>query len=224
MQTQIKEEMNYKGIIFDFDGTLADTNKGIVSTYKATFEEMGLPVPSTEKITSTIGLPLKDCFLAMDGTMTDAQADEAVIVYRRLFPSLAVECTSAFPGVPEMLKYFHGHGIKMAIATSRNSRTLGLLCSKLGIGEYFESMYSADDVINHKPAPDAAVKAMESMGLSADEVLVAGDATYDILMGKGAGCRTCACSWGNQSREMLQSAEPDFIIDSVSELISLVIN
>ena len=217
-------QMKYKGIIFDFDGTLADTNKGIVRTYIATFKEMGLPIPSTESINATIGLAIKECFLTMDPSLSVAQADEAVVIYRRLFPSLAVESTSAFPGITDLIRNLHRRGARMAIATSRNGHTLRLLTARLNLDRYFELMLSADDVVNHKPAPDEALKALEMMGLSPDEVLVVGDANFDILMGKGAGCRTCACTWGNQDRSTLQLSEPDFMIDSAGELLPIVLD
>ena len=58
--------------------------------------------------------------------------------------------------------------------------------------------------------------------MSAEDALVVGDATYDLLMGKGAGCRVCGVTWGNQSREKLMTASPDYIIDSIEELLDMV--
>lgn len=214
--------MNYKSIIFDFDGTLADTTAGIVSAFQGTFTEMGLPVPSIEKIQSTIGLALKDGFKAAMDTLSDEQADLAVTTYRRIFYASGIQAITAYPGIVEALSKLKELGYDLVIATSRGHRSLGLICDNLGITDFFSGEYCSDDVVNHKPAPDLVNLILKDKGLQQSDVLVVGDAHYDMLMGKAAGCKVCGVTWGNQSREQLQSVAPDYIIDNINELFEII--
>lgn len=210
--------MNFDYIIFDFDGTLADTNRGIVRTFQATFAEMGIPDPGEAVITSTIGLILKEGFLKAVPSLSDADADRAVTIYRRLFEDIGVPATEAFTGIPEGLLALRGAGIRMSVASSRSHRSLERLAAKLGIDGCFETFCGAEDVVNHKPAPDMVNLIVGKYGLDTGRTLVVGDATYDLLMGRDAGCRTCGVTWGNQTRLQLSGAEPDYIIDDFREL------
>ena len=217
-----KTGMKYKCIIFDFDGTLADTTAGIVSAFQGTFVEMGLPVPSVEKIKSTIGLALKEGFKAAMETLSDEQADHAVETYRRIFYASGIQAITAYPGITYALSRLKETGYDLVIATSRGHRSLGLICDNLGITNFFSGQYCSDDVVNHKPAPDIVNLILKEKNLSRSEVLVVGDAHYDMLMGKAAGCKVCGVTWGNQSREQLQSVGPDHIIDDIKELFEII--
>ena len=215
--------MAYGYVIFDFDGTLGDTNTGIVKTFQATFAEMGIPDPGEAVISSTIGLMLRDGFLKAVPSLTDAEADSAVVIYRRLFNSIAIPGIAAFPGVPEMLHTLHEAGVRMSIASSRSHQSLELLAEKLGIEHYFEMFCGAEDVVNHKPAPDMVNLILERFSLDAKDVLVVGDANYDLLMGNAAGCDTCGVTWGNQTRAQLQTASPACIADTLPELLGFIL-
>lgn len=214
--------MKYKTLIFDFDGTLANTTTGIVRVYQETFRQMGFPVPDEELIKGTIGLVLKESLkVGLEG-MTDEQADEAIAVYRRIFLDIATPCTVAFPGVAETIEKLHDMGYVLAIATSRSHHSLEILAEQIGVAKYFSGLYGAEDVKNHKPAPDLALLALEKTGTDCKDALVIGDATYDLLMGKGAGCEVCGVTWGNQGREKLMEVKPDYLIDHIEELLNIV--
>jgi len=213
----------FKFIIFDFDGTLADTNAGIVSTFEATFQQLSLPIPSKRDISATIGLTLKDGFIRLLGENTDL-ADKAVSIYRELFPSIAFEIIDSFPNVTESLSLLHKEGIRMAVASSRSHMSLDYLAKKIGIYQFFEGIYACEDIVNPKPAPDMVNLIINKHNLVTDEILVVGDATFDLLMGLNAGCKVCGVTWGNQSRQELASVGPDYLIDSITELSKIIKN
>lgn len=208
----------FKSIIFDFDGTLADSHRGIVTAYQETFKRLGLEIPSEEFITSTIGLTLEDGFKAMDRKLTDEDACRAANLYRKIFPEIAYPMITAFPGVVEILSGLYEQGYLMAVASSRSHVSLEDLAEQVGVARFFRALFGAEDVENHKPAPDMVKLVLDRFGLDPDEVLVVGDANYDLMMGQGAGCHVCGISWGNQSREQLEAVHPDYVIDSIDEL------
>lgn len=206
-----------KNLIFDFDGTLADTQEGILATEREMLRRMGLPEPAREHMCSAIGLPLPES-LRRGCDIPTERVDEAVRLYRELFFDLAPRHIVIFDGVKETLAAFARQGIRMAIATSRSSNTLEAILAAHGMTDYFPSRVTADCSIKPKPAPDMVLHLLDEMGIRADETLVVGDTTFDLEMGKGAGCLTAGVTFGNHSREMLATVRPDWIIDRFDAL------
>ncbi len=208
-------------IIFDFDGTIADTSAGIVATVKETFRRMGLPIPEDEQIRSTIGLVLEQS-LQLLGGLTPEQNAEACRIYRNIFPEYGASASAIFPGVASTLAELHSRGIRMAIATSRGRDSLKMIMTPYGIDRYFEDMVTSTDGLRPKPAPDPVLALLARMNQPAADTLVVGDTTFDILMGSGAGCRTCGVTYGNQTETQLRTASPDYIAGSFEEIAALV--
>ena len=210
-----------RNLLFDFDGTLADTSEGIVRCTQATLREMGIAASTPARIRSTIGLPLGQCF--EHGTDTPPERiDEACLTYRRLFNEIAIPCTTLFDGVAETVAALHDEGYRLAICTSRSSASLEKLLEVHGIGAYFSAHTCNDDVLQGrakpKPAPDLALLLLGRLGARAEESLVVGDTVFDLEMGRRAGCRTCAVTYGNQDRARLMTASPDAIVDRFPDL------
>ena len=203
-----------KNILFDFDGTLADTAHGIVETLRESFVQLGRPVPAEEEMVATIGRPLWKAFQTL-GNMTEEEAHQAVDVYAGLFMQYEIPNIRMFTGVVAMLEQLAQRGIRMAIVTSRDRHSLDLILQNNDIDKYFETEVTVDDHLTPKPAPDMVLALLERMGINAEETLVVGDTTFDIEMGNRADCMTCAVMWGNHSRELLMSACPDMIIDDI---------
>ena len=100
-------------LIFDFDGTLADTRTGILATAQEVLRRMGLPPADEAALGATIGLPLRENFTRGAG-LSEEEADRAVAIYREIFESVGVPAIVLFPGVSETLKELAARGIPMA--------------------------------------------------------------------------------------------------------------
>ena len=205
-------------IIFDFDGTLADTQSSIVETFHATMDRMGRPRISDEAIRSVIGLPLKQNFTVAAG-FSDAEADEAVIIYRELFDEIAHRSVVLFPGVLETVRTLFERGVPMAVASSRSERSLHDLLGLLGLDQYLTHIYGTGSVEHGKPAPDMVLLILDEMKADPKQTLVIGDTSFDIEMGSAAGCYTCAVTYGNQSLEQLSASKPNYIINDLREIL-----
>ena len=199
-------------VIFDFDGTLGDSQKLITDTMLATIERLNLPMRSREECARTIGLPLKECFSSII-PMSDEQAEECAKVYSEIFNVKNVPgVVKAFPGVVETLERLSSQGILMSIASSRSHRTLAKLMDELDLSKYITYLIAADDVVEKKPAAESVFKTLRHFNVEAHETLVVGDAEFDILMGRNAGTHTCGVTYGNGSRESLQAAKAEWIV------------
>ena len=207
-----------KLIIFDFDGTIADTNEGIIATEQETLRQLGLPPGAPEKMKLGIGLPLREAMRLGMGIKDEGTLDKAEATYRKLFDEIAMNHIRLFPGVMEFLEKCREKGILCTIATSRSERTLRMILKDHGIEDQFCLRLTASDSLPTKPEPAMVLETMKRLGVSPAETLVVGDTTFDLEMGRRAGARTCAVTYGNHPRPMLLSATPDLLVDNLLDI------
>ena len=224
-----------KYIIFDFDGTIGDSQSLIVKTLQDTMRARKLEVKSDEACAKTIGLRLDEAFVSLFG-MSAEEGMECAATYREIFlDNKQTMIVKPFPHVIETLRELHHRGFVLGMASSRNHCSLDGYVKQMQLEDIFSSIVAGDDVEHVKPAPDMVFKALREMkGMKnpvtsaeagdvedmLDEVLVVGDMTFDVDMAHNAGCKACAVTYGNGTREQLASAE--FIIDDFAELLGLV--
>lgn len=224
-----------KYIIFDFDGTIGDSQSLIVKTLQDTMRAKKLEVKSDEACAKTIGLRLDEAFVSLFG-MSAEEGMACAATYREIFlENKQTMIVKPFPHVIETLRELHHRGFVLGMASSRNHCSLDGYVKQMQLENIFSSIVAGDDVEHVKPAPDMVfmalgeMKGMKNPVTSAeagdvenmlDEVLVVGDMTFDVDMAHNAGCKACAVTYGNGTREQLASAE--FIIDDFAELLGLV--
>jgi len=222
-------------IIFDFDGTIGDSQSLIVKTLQDTMRARKLEVKSDEACAKTIGLRLDEAFISLFG-MSAEEGMECAATYREIFlDNKKTMIVQPFPHVIETLRELHRQGFILGMASSRNHCSLDGYVKQMQLEDIFSSIVAGDDVEHVKPAPDMVFMALGEMkGMKnpvtlaeagdvedlLDEVLVVGDMTFDVDMAHNAGCKACAVTYGNGTREQLASAE--FIIDDFAELLGLV--
>ncbi len=211
-------------IIFDFDGTLADTTATILHTYRLTIEALGAQARSDAECQATIGLPLKEGFRQLYPDFSEAQLDTCVATYRSIFNANKMNLVpSLYPGVRDTLERLAEMGIQMSIASSRARQSLVEFCDENDITHYFSLILGADDVAAAKPDPAPVLATLSSLAQDADHTIVVGDMPVDIQMGRGARCRTVGVTYGNSTRRELTNAGAYYTIDSFPELIDRVI-
>ena len=211
-----------KLIIFDFDGTLGDTRRNIVTTMQMTIAELGLAGRTDDECASKIGLPLDGCFEALYPDEAQETIQLCADTYRRIFQeNLLTMKPQVFPNVKETLRALKDEGYTLTIASSRWHKSLSELTRDLGIAEYFSCLVGADDVEKAKPDAEPVLKTLTATGFDAREALVVGDMNVDVLMGLNAGAKACGVTWGNGTRQELEEAGADYIIDSMAQLIEL---
>lgn len=210
-----------KNIIFDFDGTLADTASLIVATMQATIGRMQLPRKTEAECRATIGLRLEEVPSVIWPELGNIGAEYAR-TYRSIFEELSRTCeVRCFPGVIDTLRQLHAAGYGMAIASSRSRRSLVEYVRLFNLTDCFCRLVGGDDVANGKPAPDPVLAILAAEGWDAAETLTVGDADVDIIMGRTAGTATCAVTYGNGTPDELESVRPDFTISRFDRLLKL---
>ena len=214
--------MAIKLVILDFDGTLADTQPLIIDSMQSTIRELQLPARSDAECRAMIGLPLKECFMHLL-PIDDVVGDRCVEVYRRIFDEKNHNgVVMLFSHVMETLHEMHERGLLLAICSSRGRPTLEGFVRSFHLESYVSMVVSANDVKYGKPHPEPVRLILQKLAVAADEAMVVGDASYDILMGCAAGCRTCGVTYGNQSAAELKAAGAELLIDDFAELTRIL--
>ena len=199
-------------IILDFDGTLADTRDNIVRTLQASMHQLDLPVADEAACASTIGLKLYP-----DGPAD--LPDRFVETYREIFFRNKESLVPApFPHVLSTLRQLRQRGVVLTIASSRGTGSLHSFIDAIGLRNCISYVLGADSVEHTKPHPEPVLRTLRETGIDAAHTLVVGDMPVDILMGRNAGVQTCGVTYGNATRDQLQAAGADFLIDDFAEL------
>ena len=212
-----------KLIVFDFDGTLADTEALITQTMQKTIEALHLEPRSREQCRAMIGLPLKETFMRLI-PMTGEMGDRCVDTYNQIFgrdnrPGVV----RLFPHVADTLAALYAHGYTLTIATSRHRESLMEFLQGMQIDTYFRYIVTVSDVAQAKPHPDMVLQTMEYLSIAPADTLMVGDAVYDIQMGHNAGVHTCGVTYGNGTRADMVACQADHIIDDFGQLGSLLL-
>lgn len=212
-------------IIFDLDGTLIDTPRGIVETFTATLNTMGVTSCDPLAIKDTIGLPLE---LAFSKLLSIEQTNTQISKYVKLYQSLFIDIVLPkakeliFPGVLESLTEFKAKNISLAVATSKVFKSAEALLKAAELWEYFDLVVGADQVTYPKPHPDMGILIMKTLCSSTDYTLMVGDTTHDLLMAKNAGIRSVAVTYGVHDIQMLKTADPTWIVDSFADILNYI--
>jgi phosphoglycolate phosphatase len=207
-------------IIFDFDGTLADTRKAAVRAFRETMEACGFLPPRRPGISELLTLPL-EAYLRHAGIEDQHLIAEALQTFDRQYRPIAARIAHPFPGVHATIQLLGQTGLRRGIATNEIRANLDGLLYSFGLCEFFESSICADEVAAPKPATDMLDDLLLRLNSEACETLVVGDSVLDLQMGKAAGCMTCAVTYGAHTAQELQAHRPDWMIDDFPQLLDI---
>ncbi|MDH4248615.1 MAG: HAD family hydrolase [Deltaproteobacteria bacterium] len=210
----------FRALILDFDGTLVDSRRSIVESMEAVLAHLGLPPVPGDQIAALIGLPLEGVFARL--SKGEPETIAAMLAhYRSIFQRYSRAHSRLFPGVRETLEALQTRGIPMAIATSKSRPGLEEQLDWMGLRSFFTAWVTNTDVTEKKPHPEMAHRALAALGAVPETTLVVGDTTYDLHMGRGAGCATAGVVYGNHSREELAALAPDYLLEHFGQVAEL---
>ena len=211
----------WKGVLFDLDGTLADTVELILKSYRYTMRTHLGAAPPDERWLSTMGTPLRDQLraFARDAAEAEAMLETYTTFQRRVHDQMV----KPFPGACEALAELRSLGSRIAVVTSKREEVARRTLSVCGLDSHVEALVCAEHVQRGKPDPEAVHLALASLGLAgkAADVLFVGDSPFDLRAGRAAGTRTAAVCWGACTRDTLIAERPDYVLERWEELFEL---
>lgn len=208
-------------VLFDFDGTIMDTNDMILGSWQHTFRTLTGSETDTAMLVRTFGEPLGK---TMARFFPEVPVEESLEIYRSYQRDRFCDMIKLFPGTRELLDELKNRGYKMGLVTSRLLNTTMQGLETFGIKEYFDAILTADDTPLHKPDPAPINITLEKLGSDRERSVMLGDTMYDIKCARNARVTSVLVAWSlalGQTTDFGGDA-PDYIINSPGELFDII--
>lgn len=184
----------YKAIIFDFDGTLANTYEGIFNSYVFAAQCMDLPCPTKELVDGAIGASLRDVFIDRFG-LDQEKANTAVEYYRTRYAREGIHEVELYPGMKEFLEKAYEDGMKLGVATLKLEAFAVEMLEYMGVGHLFECIKGIDPLSKHNKKT-ILLECLKEMGIDKEEAVLIGDSSFDEIGAREAGVDFIAVTYG----------------------------
>lgn len=214
--------MNIKYMIFDFDGTLADSSQGVIASIVYALESYGYQVPDDDILRKFFGPPLVDSFMQYIG-VDEKTGEELTSKYRELYSDNAMYLVELYGGMRQLLEKLKVDGIKIAIASSKPKKFFDKLLKKLELTDMFDDVSGAALDEKGTEKKDIILKACENLGVrDKTEVIMVGDRKFDIDGAHAAGIKCIAVTYGFGDVQEFKKSGADHIVDSPEEIYALI--
>ena len=212
----------YKAVIFDFDGTLANTYEGIFNSYSYAAEQMGLQKPTRKMVDGAIGAAPPDVFQEKF-MLTKEDADKATVIYRSRYAKYGIYEVQLYDGMQQLLEYLKNKKIKIGIATLKLEKFAKSICEYLNINELFDDISGVDNK-DKLTKSQIILKSLSNMGVSPEDAVLIGDSKYDAVGAKEAGVDFLAVTYGFgfKQNEDIKDYDTVGIVDSTYSLNKLL--
>ncbi|MCR6545635.1 HAD family hydrolase [Dehalobacterium formicoaceticum] len=212
--------MTINTVLFDLDGTIANTLPVIKATYAKVFEEMNIPW-GNDDVMKMIGLPLKEIGKVMAGAEKE---DIFCTNYQKHFRSIHHHLIQLYPGIREVLIELQNNTFDLGIVTSKSKYGADLTLTATDLDNFFPLTVTVDDTSKHKPHPEPVFYALEKLQKTPQETIYVGDSPFDIMCGNKAGVTTIAVTWGMASFDELKEYHPDFFAETSDDLLKHILS
>lgn len=205
-------------ILFDYDGTIADTAEIVWKSFGETVSQFTGHNVTMEEFIEVFGKPLSEMmsFYSKDRT------EEMMSYYREYFTLHQDRLIKPFPGVTETIIKLKEMGVKTAIVSSRTKSGVEYGLDMFGIKNHIDLVIGLDDTKNNKPHPEPIFKAINLLDAKVEQTLMVGDSPHDIIAAKESGVKSCVVAWTLFNKEKMYGLGPDYIISDMNELIDII--
>ncbi len=209
-----------KLLIFDLDGTLADTSIDITNAVNYALKPFGVRPFSVEEIKRMVGSGITNLLHSLVPPERSSENTLKDVVERFLgyYSKHILDNTIAYPGVKETLQQLGQY--KKAVISNKRELFSKRVLEGLDILQYFDIVLGSDSVKEKKPSPVPVFEVLKRLGISKHEAIMIGDSNYDIESAHSAGIRIIAVTYGFRPREMLRDA--DYMVENFGELLRLI--
>lgn len=207
-----------KALLFDFDGTLLNTNDLIIQTFMHVLNDRFPGQYSPEDCIKFIGPSLIETF----EQIAPNEVGEMIKKYREWNHAHHDELVTEYDGVLSTLQKLKEQDIRLAIVSTKRRDTIKKGLELMGASHLFEFLIGIDDVKNVKPHPEPVLLAIEKLGISKEEAMMIGDNYHDIEAGKNAGVKTAGVAWSIKGEDFLRQYNPDYMLHHITDLLTIV--
>ncbi len=206
-----------RAVLFDLDGTLADTRDYILHAYNYALSTQGYPPITPHTVAKFAGLPLDTVYRAVVPNADIPALEHA----HRDFQKTRLRLVKPYRDAKPLLDQLHRRGLKLAIVTGRYRPGTERLLAYLSLRDFFPVIVCGDDEHETKPHPAPFLKAAEKLGLPPNECLVVGDGASDMESGRKAGCKTARALYGYGAVEHAEHT-PDYMLQRLEDVLRVL--
>ncbi len=214
--------MKYDLVIFDWDGTLADSTHHIVECIRVASEVTGVEFPGVDASLNIIGLGMQEAVVDLFGERNQDFINRFREAYSTHFFSAPISSDDLFTGVLEMLLQIKAKGSLIAVATGKSRRGMDRALQQMGLVEMFHSVKCADET-SSKPDPMMLLELLAEFNLAPEQAVMVGDTEYDMDMAARIGMPRIGVSYGAHHEDRLHPYGPAAIVHSANDLMANLI-
>ena len=209
---------NIQHICFDLDGTLVDSYETIFKTTLRTLKDLNIKERFIEsEFRERIGHHFSNIFSELNIPVGDVE--EFIEIYKNYYFDFIDESV-LYPGVIDVLNQLKKNGIKISLLTTKGQDQADKIIDHFNLRKYFAFIMGRRKGFAVKPSPESLHFICNELKIEPSETIMAGDADVDIECAKSAGALSCAVTYGYRSKKLLETLEPDFVIDYLEEILS----
>ena len=215
-----KNQPVFELLIFDLDGTLADTRSDLTAAVNYMRHRFALPDLTVAQVTTMVGDGLEKL---LERALPDAGVEErtrGAALFHEYYSQHLVDHTRLYPGIWEVLE--QTAGVAKAVLSNKPDGYTRTILEKLGVAPYFTLVMGKQKGFPRKPDPASLLYILEQLNCSPDKALIVGDTKNDIQAGQAAGMKTCAACYGFRSKGQLMPYHPDYLIEEPLDLLDVV--
>ncbi len=208
-------------ILLDLDGTLIDSQPGIIASCEATLRALG-HAGEPQDIRRYIGPPLEEMITSLLRARGDDRVEEGVAAYRRYYGETGLYDAEAYPGIPDALKSLADMGARLFVATSKRRDFATRILDNIKLAAFFDGVYGSipGGALDHKP--DLLAHILAEQTISPEDAIMVGDRRYDIAGARANSMRSLGVLWGYGAREELEAAGADGLVNQPADLAEAV--
>ena len=206
-------------LLFDLDGTLADTKADLATAVNLTLRDFELPQHPPERIYTFVGDGVRTLLARAFESQGAKAFEDALVVFRAHYLDHLLDQTRLYPGVEKVLEHF-SHKKKGVVTNKPIEYTLRLM-DGLGARHRFDVILGSNPTVKLKPDPEMIERALEAVSVSADRAVMIGDNINDIHAARAAGVRSVAVGYGLGEPSALRAADPDHFCERIDEVMEL---
>lgn len=215
--------MNFQTVLFDFDGTLANTLPLCFESLRRVFAEYDGNMLTNADIVDLFG-PTEEEIIRLHLQQKES-AERAVADFYALYEGLHRSLVEPHQDIHSLLHELKGHGVKLGIVTGKGRKSLDISLRQLGLADLFDVTITGDDVKKPKPDPEGVLSALSQLNAGKDTAVFVGDSNADIHAGKSAGLPVIGVRWLEVVQSPVFEVEPDWVVSDVegfSRVVGLI--
>ena len=206
-------------VFFDLDGTLIDPRDGIVGSIQYALAAMGEPPREASSLERFIGPPLAGTFRRLLGTDDPERVQRAIAAYRVQFSAIGLFENRVYDGIRAMLDSLRAAGCTLWVVTAKPTVYSETIIAHHGLRRYFRKVYGSELNGDRTDKSVLIRYVLDTERLSPHDVVMVGDRSHDVLGAHANGMTCVAVRWGYGSSDELESARPDAIVGSTTEVV-----